>query len=351
MKKLFSKLFFKYLATYIGVLLIINITATLVMVTGLVPGDSEFNPFRILIETQPAALNVIKFFIIRTQAAAFFIGVIFIFVLTLSIIRPIKRLNRASKKVTKGDFSIEIPEKGHDEIAELTHNFNIMVKELSANEYLHKDFVSNVSHEFKTPITSLKGYAKLLKEPNISPEKQLEYFDIIISESERLSNLSTNLLKLSELENNALGINKEMFSLDEQIRDTLLLLQYEWEKKGLELDIELDEIVYIGDKALIYQMWVNLISNAIKYSNDGGSVKITLRKKDKIEATISDNGIGMSKEDTQNIFRRFYKADKSRNTSGTGLGLSIVQRIVELHGGNITVDSELGKGSSFVVAL
>lgn len=226
-----------------------------------------------------------------------------------------------------------------------------MVKKLSINEYLHKDFVSNVSHEFKTPITSLIGYAKLLKKTDITDNQRKEYTDIIISESERLSNLSSNLLKLSELGNKGIGLKKEEIQLDEQIRDAILLLQNLWEKKNLELDLNLECLDFVGDKELMYQVWINLISNAIKYSNENGKLTINLNKSDMITVEIIDEGVGMTKDEEEKIFLRFYKADKSRNTTGTGLGLTIVKEIVELHGGTISVQSEVGKGSKFVVVL
>jgi len=279
------------------------------------------------------------------------LGTVIIFLATITVVRPIKLISEASKKVAGGDFSIQLPIKGNTEVSELTRNFNLMVKELSANEYLHKEFVSNVSHEFKTPITSLKGYAKLLKCEGLPDDKRQEYADIIISESERLSNLSSKLLKLSELENEIIRNKREQFSLDEQIRDAILLLQNEWEKKNLELDVDMEEVTIKGYKELMVLVWINLISNAIKYSGQGDLLKITLRQTDKIIIEIRDSGIGMTKEDAGKIFQRFYKADKSRNGTGTGLGLSIVKKIIDLHDGTIYVDSEPGKGSKFVVEL
>jgi len=279
------------------------------------------------------------------------LGTVIIFLATITVVKPIKLISEASKKVASGDFSIQLPVKGNTEVSELTRNFNLMVKELSANEYLHKEFVSNVSHEFKTPITSLKGYAKLLKSDDLTDDKRQEYADIIISESERLSNLSSKLLKLSEVENETIRNKKEHFSLDEQIRDAILLLQNEWEKKNLELDVDMEEVTINGCKELMILVWINLISNAIKYSRQGDLLKITLRQTDNIMIEIRDSGIGMTKEDAGKIFQRFYKADKSRNSTGTGLGLSIVKKIIEIHNGMIYVDSELGKGSKFVVEL
>jgi signal transduction histidine kinase len=280
-----------------------------------------------------------------------FLGTLLIVLAVTMVTKPIKDISEASKQVAAGNFEIKVKVRGNHEIADLSRNFNLMVKELSSNEYLHKNFVSDVSHEFKTPITSLIGYAKLIKNNELTREQRDEYADIIISESLRLSNLSTNLLKLSELESEVIHHKKEQFSLSEQIRGTIVLLQNQWENKNLELDIDMDEVSFYGDKDLLYQVWVNIISNAITYSNDGGILKISLKKDDKIRVSIIDNGIGMSKEDLDKIFTRFYKADKSRSSSGTGLGLSIARKIIEINGGTITAESQPGKGSRFDIVF
>jgi signal transduction histidine kinase len=227
-----------------------------------------------------------------------------------------------------------------------------MTAALSRNDYIHRDFVSNVSHEFKTPIASIKGFGKLLKDPDISETQRQEYIDIIVDESDRLWKLSSNVLKLSELENGVLGLKKEAFALDESIRRVVLLLQEKWEAKNIDLDIQLDEITYKGDQELMAQVIINLLTNAIHHSPVDGEIRIDLHATAKeITITIADTGKGISRADQEKIFDRFYKADQSRSTPGTGLGLTISQRIVSLHGGTIAVESELEKGSSFFVRL
>jgi signal transduction histidine kinase len=290
----------------------------------------------------------LQFILIGTLIIA---GIILIFLATITVVRPIKKISNASKHVASGDLTVKIKPSGGGELRELIDNFNNMIKSLSANEYLHKEFVSNVSHEFITPITSLKGYAKLLKRKNIIEEQRQEYADIIIYESDRLSNLSADLLRLAELENEESIVTKEQFFLDEQIRDALVLLQNKWEKKQIQIDLEMDEVSFNGDKALMYQVWINLFSNAIKYTDENGQIKIKLRQDDRIIVEIIDNGMGVSPEDLDRIFLRFYKSDKSRNSPGTGLGLSIVKKIVELHGGTITVENLPDRGSKFVIKL
>ncbi|MBQ8786180.1 MAG: HAMP domain-containing histidine kinase [Oscillospiraceae bacterium] len=279
------------------------------------------------------------------------LGTVLIILASITVAKPVKEISEASQKVAKGDFSVRLKPKGSGEIRDLAENFNSMVEELSSNEYLHKEFVSNVSHEFSTPITSIRGYAKLMKRESLTPEQRAEYADIIISESDRLSRLSADLLKLSELENKGGITEQSEFSLDEQVRSVIILLQNSWESKNINLDIELDEINYRGDEALLYQIWVNLISNAVRYTDNGGEITIVLEKHDSVVFTIADNGRGMTEEEVKNVFRRFYKADKSRNSEGTGLGLAIAKKIAVLHGGDITVSSEENSGTTFVVTL
>ena len=319
----------------------------------LVLGVLELNGERVFItpDLQNNPISQFKKFQRITFFLPILLGTVFIVFAAAMVVKPIKKISVASKEVAGGDFNVQVEVKGNDEIADLSRNFNLMVKELSSNEYLHKDFVSNVSHEFKTPITSLIGYAKLLRDKELNSEEKKEYTNVIISESERLSNLSSNLLKLSELGNGVLGLKNNKIRLDEQIRDAILLLQNQWEEKNIELDLELDRVEFLGDNELLYQVWVNLISNAIKYSNTDGKLTVILKKEDVVTVEVIDNGIGMTSKEQENIFLRFYKADKSRNTSGTGLGLTIVKEIVELHGGKIYVQSEVGRGSKFVVTL
>ena len=319
----------------------------------LVLGVLELNGERVFItpDLQNNPISQFKKFQRITFFLPILLGTVFIVFAAAMVVKPIKKISTASKEVAGGDFNVQVEVKGNDEIADLSRNFNLMVKELSSNEYLHKDFVSNVSHEFKTPITSLIGYAKLLRDKELNSEEKKEYTNVIISESERLSNLSSNLLKLSELGNGVLGLKNNKIRLDEQIRDAILLLQNQWEEKNIELDLELDRVDFLGDNELLYQVWVNLISNAIKYSNTDGKLTVILKKEDVVTVEVIDNGIGMTPKEQENIFLRFYKADKSRSTSGTGLGLTIVKEIVELHGGKIYVQSEVGRGSKFVVTL
>jgi signal transduction histidine kinase len=268
------------------------------------------------------------------------------------LVKPIKKLTAAAKEVSAGNFDIQVEAKSGDEIGQLAENFNIMTSELKNMEYLRKNFISNVSHEFKTPITAIQGFIKLIRDRKLSQGEFNEYTDIIISETGRLSNLSSNLLRLATIENQANVISTSVFSLDEQIRRVILLLENKWSSKDICFDLELDEIQYSGDEELLQQVWINLITNAIKFSKDGGDIKILLSKaSDTVKVQIMDNGIGIAEEDKAGIFQMFYKGDKSRSNDGSGLGLAIVKKIVELHKGKIYFESVYGSGTNFTVEL
>jgi len=346
MKKLFSSLFMKYMVTFIGIMAVSNVISTLIMFW-LYGVDIRFARFMIREEGMPPITN----FVSGLGLVTFTISGICIFIAVRLLVRPIRQITAASKRVAEGNFDIHVDVSGHDEIAELAGNFNIMTLALSKNEYLHKDFVSNVSHEFKTPLTSLRGYAKLLKRPDLSEEKRQECLDVLITETERLSRMTSGLLRLSELEHEVILKHKERFCLDEQIRDSLVLLQTEWEKKQLDIDLDLETVFFTGDKELMHQVWVNLIGNAVRYSNQNGLLRIRIQENDGIRIAVTDNGIGMRKEEQERVFERFYKADASRSSAGTGLGLTLCKKIIELHGGTISVHSEWGKGSTFLVTL
>ena len=264
-------------------------------------------------------------------------------------VKPISKLTQATERIAVGDFDIEIKTNRKDEIGNLISSFNIMAGELKSIEILRNDFISDISHEFKTPLTSIEGYTKLLKD--CSDEERSQYIDIITEETKRLSILSTNILTLNSIENENYPIFTEEFSLDEQIRKAILLLENKWIEKEIEWDIELDSIKFKGNKNLMYQVWINLIDNAIKFSEIGGIIEIKLSDADNPILSIRDEGKGINLEDNKKVFEKFYKADKSRNSDGNGLGLSIVKRIVHMHNGEITLESRVGEGTKVIVKL
>lgn len=268
------------------------------------------------------------------------------------ILRPIRTLSKATEEVAKGNFSVKIGIPKDYEFALLAKNFNKMVHELSSIETLRNDFVSNVSHEIKTPIASIQGFAKLIQDKNLNDDERSEFTDIIISESSRLSKLTSNILKLSKLENQEVITGKAEFALDEQIRCAILIMEPEWSEKGIDLDIDLDKVSIIGNEDLLQQVWLNIIGNAIKFTEKGGTIGIKLMDlHDKIVIKVSDNGVGMNEETQRHIFDKFYQGDKSHLSKGNGLGLSLVKRIIELCDGEIKVRSKLNYGTTFTIEL
>lgn len=235
----------------------------------------------------------------------------------------------------------------------LYQSFNSMVKELKIIEILRTDFISHFSHEFKTPIVSIKGFANLAKSENISKEERDEYLNIIINEIDRLVTLSNQTLLLTRLESIEIVVDKELYNLDEQIRQSILLLQNQWEEKNINLKIDLEKVKISSNKDLLQQLWINILNNSIKYSYDGGNIHVVLKEKDEnsIQVIIKDNGIGIDDETLKHIFTKFYQVDSSRKTEGLGLGLSIVKIIIDLCEGSIDVKSEKGKGTTFFITL
>lgn len=203
---------------------------------------------------------------------------------------------------------------------ELTHNFNKMVRELNSIECLQKDFINNVSHEIKTPISSIQGFAKLLEEKDLSEEERKEYSEIIQEEADRLLYLSTNMLKLAKLENQERIKNKTEICIAEQIRKTISILEPKWKDKNIKFYVKLKEEKIYGEKDLLFQVWVNLIENSIKYSNENGQIDIKMKKEENsLTIEIKDNGQGIPEEECDKIFDRFYQVDKTHSEKGTGL--------------------------------
>lgn len=267
------------------------------------------------------------------------------------ILIRIQKMSQAVKEIEKGHYDIQLTVEGKDEISALMRNINTMTKELQSNEYLSKEFAKNVSHEFKTPLSSIKGYAELIESGTLTPEEIVEYSQIIIHEINRLSLLSKNMLQISLLDSVNVIKQDEVFSIDEQIRNVLQVLQIEWETKNIEFELDLDEITITGNKELTFQIWQNLIANAIKFSHPQGIIKISLHEDKEIIFQIQDEGIGISLEDQGKVFNQFFISDQSRNQSGSGLGLSITKKIVEKLGGFIEFSSVLNQGTTFTVHL
>ena len=269
------------------------------------------------------------------------------------IFKPIERLSEGLRRVSAGDFSVRLQEKSiFAAIREMYGDFNAMAQELAGVETLRSDFVSNVSHEFKTPLAAIEGYAVLLQNRNLSSEKAQEYLGKIISNAHKLSVLTGNILHLSKLENQQNLPNTQPFGLAEQIRKTILMLESEWSAKNISFDLTLPDVQYCGDAGILFHVWYNLIGNAVKFSEQNGAVRIELRTApDKISVMIEDHGCGIDEKTLPHIFEKFFQGDTSHSTEGNGLGLALVKRIVTLCRGEILVRSEPGKGTAFTVIL
>jgi signal transduction histidine kinase len=292
-----------------------------------------------------------RFLILYYNLFSIFCGTVIMLIAARLIVKPIKKLTAAAEKIAKGDFEVYIEHNRKDEIGQLVDNFNMMTKELAGMEILRSSFISDISHEFKTPLTSIEGYTKLLRDCSSDAERK-EYIDIITDETKRLSALSGNILLLNRIENENITLTKENFRLDEQIRHVILLCENKWSSKDIDLNIYLDEIIYNGNEPLLFQVWLNLLDNAIKFSKPHESIEIRLVKSDdKVLFSIMDFGTGMTTEQQKRMFEKFYTGDKSRTAEGNGLGLSIVKRVIDMHGGNIEVQSKLDEFSQIRILL
>lgn len=271
--------------------------------------------------------------------------------------RPVKRILQETKKITEGDFSARIePLHSYDSMNEfdvIIEDFNKMAEELSGIETLRTDFIANVSHELKTPLAVIQNYASMLQDPNLSPEKQVEYAKTITGASKRLSNLITNILKLNKLENQQIYPEPTIYNLGEQLCECMLNFEEVWEEKELEIDTDLEENIMIkADAELMTLVWNNLFSNAVKFTEFGGKIFIGLKREDeKIVVTVTDTGCGIVSEVGKHIFEKFYQGDTSHASQGNGLGLALVKRVIDITEGEISVQSKLGVGTTFQVFL
>lgn len=266
---------------------------------------------------------------------------------------PIKELREGMQKIADGNFDTRLETKStSDEIQEVFAGFNMMAQELGSTEILQTDFVSNVSHEFKTPINAIEGYTMLLQSTENIDETENEYIEKILFNTRRLSSLVSNILLLSKLENQSIQTHREKYALDEQIREDILALESLWEPKDIEFDVDLDAVRYYGNKNVLHHVWSNLLSNAIKFSPNGGTIKMRLfKEKEKIVFYVEDSGPGLSEEAKKHLFDKFYQADTSHKEEGNGLGLALVKNIVSLCDGEISAENLNVSGCRFTVTL
>ena len=281
------------------------------------------------------------------------VGSVVTAILSKLVYAPMKKVIRAMEQVADGDFSVRLEDRSSDkEIMELYTGFNLMAHELGAMEVLQTDFVSNVSHEFKTPINAIEGYSMLLQGSENLSEQQEEYLEKIVFNTRRLSSLVGSILLLSKLENQQISTKKTVFRLDEQIRQSIVAKEPEWSRKEVDFDVELEACDYEGSEPMLRHVWDNLIGNAIKFGPQGGLIRIRLLRQDsKLLFTIEDEGPGLAEDAVKHIYDKFYQGDSSHKEEGNGLGLALVKRILHLEKGSIKAENLPDKGCIFTVEL
>lgn len=280
------------------------------------------------------------------------IGVTVSIVINIILLRPVVRLSKAMKRVAAGDFGIRLaPDSQIQELRDCYESFNLMVKELQATETLQTDFVANVSHEFKTPINAIEGYATLLQGSG-EDQQQQGYVERILLNTKRLSTLVGNILLLSKVSNHAIPVAHTTYRLDEQIRQAILLLEPRWTERSAEFDVDLEELHWTGPENLMHHVWSNLIGNAIKFGPKGGLIRVELKQTEgRYVFTVEDDGEGVPAEERQRIFQKFYQLDSSHKQEGNGLGLALAKQIIDSCGGDICVEDGSNGGCKFVVTL
>lgn len=291
-------------------------------------------------------------FLIQSGILSVLIGTVITLLIGHVPLKPIHTIIQAIHDVADGNFDTKVHIEHPREFRELSECFNRMTDELSGIEILRSDFINNFSHEFKTPMVSILGFANMIKSGVLSEEEKKEYLDIIIDESKRLSELANTVLNLSKIDSISLLTDFSDFNMTEQIREAIVLLESKWSKKNISFNLQMEELTLSGNADLLKQVWVNLIDNAIKFSPENGELLLCLSRQDKEAVfTLTDHGCGMDEETCRHIFEKFYQGDASHFSQGNGLGLSLVKKIVTLHHGTVAVKSEKGKGSTFTVVL
>ncbi len=299
------------------------------------------------------SLSVLELTLIISPAIIL-LGTVFSIIVSKQILRPIDDMIRATEEISRGNFAVQVPIRYEkNQFTRLITSFNAMVRELSGIEIFRNDFINNFSHEFKTPLSNILGFARELARGGLSDAEREEYIEIIISACERLRAMSTSVLLLSKLENQHMVTELEEYELDEQLRDAILLLEKEWSRKEIELVLHLDRVSYTANREMLMHVWLNLLSNAVKFCPaSGGVITVVLRQSERsVIVSVRDNGCGMAKETVAHIFEKFYQGDTSHKAEGNGLGLPLVARIVTLAGGRVEVESTEGQGSTFRVRL
>ena len=299
------------------------------------------------------SINLLMLYIM-IMAAVFFAGIAIVRHVLWN--RPMRTISQAAKKIAMGDFTVRIPPLRKDGKKDLNEvmfdDFNIMAEELATIETLKNDFISNVSHEIKTPLSIIQSYATALQKENLQSDERMDYTEIIIEATQRLTAMVANILKLNKLENQEIMPAAESFDLGEQLRQCAVAFEELWEQKNINFEADLDEINVCYDASMLEIVWNNLLSNAIKFTNPGGSIFVSLKVQDDFAVVaVTDTGIGIDKDTQKRIFDKFYQGDTSHSQEGNGLGLALVKKTMDLLGGTIAVESEKGVGTTFRVFL
>lgn len=329
------------LGTYILAIVIIIMTVIIVLSGGL---SAIFN----WVLANPVNVPDLIWIVVISAVSS----IVTYFVMKKFIVSPLSVLEKAMDEVAKGDFSVHLETNSRiDEIKKSYDSFNIMVKELKSTELLQSDFVANVSHEFKTPISAIEGYSTLLK-GEVNSAEGSKYIDKILSSAKRLNSLIGEILLLSKIENQGIQDKPKVFRLDEQIRQAVVMFSDKLDNKNIDLTADLDKVYFNGNEKLLFHVWANLIDNAIKFSPSNGKVSLQLKSEDgAVVFAIKDNGLGISESAKKHVFDKFFQEDNSHNKEGNGLGLTLVKRIVTVHGGAVeATDNPLG-GAIFTVTL
>ncbi|UTE71951.1 HAMP domain-containing histidine kinase [Rossellomorea marisflavi] len=278
------------------------------------------------------------------------LNIIGMMMLAKQLTRPISKLTEATRQVSQENFSYPIDIHRKDEIGELSESFHRMQDQLLHNDRARKSFISSVSHDFQSPLMNIQGYADLLKTAE-GEEERIEYAEVIERETKRLSNLTKQLLLLTSLDQEAYPLKVTDYRLDEQLKAVIRKYRWRMDEEGIELSYKIPVVTIRADEELLENVWENLLTNAIKYNREDGTIGITLEQDGGTRVIISDTGIGIHEDEVSQVFDKFYRVDDSRTKEGTGLGLSIVRQIISLHGGEVAIESELGKGTRFIITL
>lgn len=305
--------------------------------------------------------NEVRFAAVVTFGNVAFLALIFVVAGYIrryfTVKKPVKKIQEGIDKIIAGNFQTEIKylyhEDSENEFDQIIKGLNKMAKELGSVETLRTDFISNVSHEMKTPLAVIQNLGTLLQTPNLPEEKRVEYAKSVNEQTRRMSSLITNILKLNKLENQQIYPNVQKYDLGEQLCECMLSFENDWEKKEIEIEADIaEEVMVNADPEMMSLVWNNLLSNAIKFTEKGGTVGLFLTKEgENAVIRVSDTGCGMTSETGKNIFQKFYQGDTSHATQGNGLGLALVKRVIDISGATISVSSKVGEGSVFTVIM